>query len=58
MGLEKTEKGSHEVVLDIDFSTKKPIATESFETKSWLQGWNKTITRDADAFLSLAEGCR
>lgn len=56
MGVEKTDKAVYEVVLDLDFSTKKPIPAESFEAQSWVQGWSKSVTRDADAFLSLVEG--
>jgi hypothetical protein len=55
IGVEKTDKTVYQVMLDIDFSTKKPIPKERFDAKTWLQGWNKTITREADAFLTLAE---
>lgn len=55
IGVEKTEKAVYQVVFDIDFSTKKPIPTEGFDAKTWLQGWHKTITRDADAFLTMTE---
>ena len=56
LGVERTEKINYEVTLDIDFFTKKPIPVERFHAKSWLMGWHKTIARDADAFLDLAEG--
>jgi hypothetical protein len=56
IGLEKVEKISSELTFDIDFFTKKPIPVSGFDAKSWLQGWHKTITREADAFLALAEG--
>jgi hypothetical protein len=52
LGIEKTEKVSYELTLDIDFFTKKQIPVESFHAKSWLQGWHKTIVKDADAFLN------
>jgi hypothetical protein len=55
-GLEKVEKQLFHLILDLDFYSKKPMASESFDTKSWLMGWNKAITRDADAFLDLAGG--
>lgn len=55
-GIEQVEKKSSELTLDVDFSTKKPISAGSFDAKSWLQGWYKTLTREADAFLALVEG--
>jgi hypothetical protein len=56
LGMEKTEKQAYQLVFDADFFTTAPIATESFDARTWLQGWNKAVTRDADTFLSLAEG--
>jgi hypothetical protein len=56
LGLERVEKIKYELTLDIDFFTKKSIPVERFQAKSWLLGWHKTIVRDADAFLDLAEG--
>jgi len=55
MGVEKTQKTLYQLVFDIDFYTKKSVKVESFEPKAWLMGWQKTISRDADAFLSLGE---
>jgi hypothetical protein len=54
LGIEKVEKLTFQLVLDVDFFTKKPVARESFEAKSWLMGWSKSITRGADEFLNLA----
>jgi hypothetical protein len=55
-GLEKVEKQMFHLILDLDFYSKKPMASESFDAKSWLMGWNRAITRDADASLDLAGG--
>jgi hypothetical protein len=55
MGVETTDKTVYELVFDVDLFTKKFVKLESFETKSWLMGWHKSVTRDADAFLSLGE---
>ena len=55
LGLSKMEKSLFQLVLDLDFSTKKPMPTESFDALTWLTGWNKIVRRDADAFLELAE---
>jgi hypothetical protein len=55
-GLEKREEKTFELVLDFDFSTKKPLRTEAFDCKSWLMGWNKAIGRDADTFLEYLAG--
>jgi hypothetical protein len=42
-----------ELVLDIDFMTKKPISIESFSLNEWLSGWRRAINQDADNFLKL-----
>lgn len=57
-GVERIERTVFAVVLDFDFSTRKTMAVESFETKSWLQGTYKTMTRDVDGFLNWAEGLK
>lgn len=56
VGLERREEKTFELVLDFDFSTKKPIRTDAFDCKSWLTSWNKAINRDADAFLEYLAG--
>ena len=51
-GLERTEQSIFELVLDFDFSTKKPIPVSAFDAHSWLVGASKAISRDADLFLN------
>lgn len=51
-GLERTEQSTFELVLDFDFSTKKPIPVSAFNAHSWLVGASKSISRDADLFLN------
>lgn len=57
-GWEKFEKKLAEVLLDLDFHTKKPVRVNAFDCKLWLQGWNKAIARDADGFLDYLAGKR
>jgi hypothetical protein len=51
-GLEKSEQKTYELVLDFDLATKKPIRVEAFDARAWLLGWNKILSKDADAFLN------
>jgi hypothetical protein len=53
LNIEVAEKTLYEVMLDLDFSTKKPMPVESFNAKSWLAGWHKVVNRDAEAVLSM-----
>ncbi|MGH6713915.1 MAG: hypothetical protein ACREEK_33800 [Bradyrhizobium sp.] len=55
-GLEKREEKTYELVLDFDFSTKKPLRVDAFDCKSWLMGWSKMVSRDADTFLDYLAG--
>jgi hypothetical protein len=55
LGVEKIDKSSFDLVLDLDMFTRQAIPVESWEPKSWLQGTYRTITRDADALLGWAE---
>ena len=50
--IEVPNKKLVQLVLDLDFITKKPMLIESFDALTWLKGWQKAIGRDADKFLS------
>lgn len=54
--LERREEKTFELMLDVDFSTKKPLRTDAFDCKSWLLSWNRAIGRDADNFLEYLTG--
>jgi hypothetical protein len=51
LNLDKRTETMDEVLLDMDFFTKKPMPTESFDARVWLNGWNKAVSRDSDRFL-------
>jgi hypothetical protein len=51
LNLELHDETFHELVLDFDFFTTRPMPTESLDIRVWLSGWNKAIGRDADHFL-------
>jgi hypothetical protein len=55
LGVEKIDKTSFDLVLDLDMFTRLTIPVESWEPKSWMQGTYRTMTHDADALLSWAE---
>lgn len=58
LGIEKIDKKSFDLVLDLDMFTRQAIPVESWEPKSWLQGTYRTMTRDADALLDWAESLK
>jgi hypothetical protein len=53
LNLDHGSQTINEMVFDVDFFTMRPLPTESFEPSVWLNGWNKTILRDADKLLDL-----
>ena len=52
-GLKDVKKERYDLILDLDFATKKPVRMESFDTMSWLAGWQRAINQDAETFLNL-----
>ena len=54
-GIEGIRKSANELVVDLDFMTKKPMPIESFEVKRWLMGWQSAVNRDANKFLNLSK---
>jgi hypothetical protein len=51
LNLELQGETFHELVLDFDFFTARPMPTESLDIRLWLSGWNKALGRDADNIL-------
>jgi hypothetical protein len=51
LNLDRRSETIDELLLDMDFFTKKPMPIESFDARVWLNGWNKAIARDTDKFL-------
>ena len=58
VGLERIDRKMFELVFDVDCYTKKPVRVDAFDCKSWLQGWNKAVSQDADAVLDYLAGKR
>jgi hypothetical protein len=52
-GIEAVDKKVPEVMLDFDFMTKQPMPIEAFNVDQWLDGWQRAINRDAEAFLNM-----
>jgi hypothetical protein len=52
-GLEAVKKSVSELLIDLDFMTKKPMPIESFNIKAWLTGWQSAVNRDVNKFLNL-----
>jgi hypothetical protein len=48
------DKTTHQLIIDLDFMTKKPIKVESFDVNHWLIGWQRAVNRDTDDMLNLA----
>jgi hypothetical protein len=55
-GLERRAQKLSQLVLDLDFSTKKPLRVDAFDCEAWLLSWTKAVNRDADAFLDYLAG--
>lgn len=50
--IKRIEDTRHELMLDVDFFTKKPIGVESFEMTEWLAGWNRAANSDMNKLLN------
>jgi hypothetical protein len=48
------DKTTHQLIIDLDFMTKKPMKVESFDVKTWLMGWQRAVNRDTDDMLNIA----
>lgn len=53
MEIKIPKKSVAELVLDLDFLTKKPMPVESFRAVDWLSGWQRAVNRDCQELLDL-----